>query len=50
VSDIEYLPAVQGPVLAAGSGGAHPALNFRPAGGVSPANVIGNDLVSEVEW
>jgi hypothetical protein len=50
VSDIEYLPAVQGDVLAAGSGGAHPALDFGPDGGDGPANVIGNDLVSEVEW
>jgi hypothetical protein len=49
VSDIEYLPAARGRALAEQPEGAHTGLIFGRADGDRPANVIGNDLVSEVE-
>jgi hypothetical protein len=50
VSDIEYLPAARRRALAERPDGAHTGFVFGRAGGDRPVNVIGNDLVSEVEW
>jgi hypothetical protein len=49
VSDIENLSAARGRALAERSDGAHTGLDFGRADGDRAANVIDNDLVSEVE-